>query len=103
MAPHSLIEAASMRKPVVDTNVGGIRELMKDNETGYLIEKGNVDDWIKKLSLLINNEEQRKIMGDFGRKFIEENFDWNKIAKEFSNILKNQGIIAKSISKNKTF
>ncbi len=89
MAPHSLIEAASMKKPVVATDIGGIKEIMKDNETGFLIEKGNVDEWIKKLSLLIDNEEQRKIMGDSGRKFVEENFTWDKIAKDFSDILKN--------------
>lgn len=89
MSPHSLIEAASMKKPVVATDIGGIKEIMKDNETGFLIEKGNVDEWIKKLSLLIDNEEQRKIMGDSGRKFVEENFTWDKIAKDFSDILKN--------------
>ena len=93
MAPHSLIEAASMKKPVVATNVGGIRELMKDNETGFLIEKGDVDGWIEKLSLLINDEQKREIMGEAGRRFVEENFDWNKIVKEFLNILKKQELI----------
>jgi len=38
---------------------------------------------------LIDDEEQRKIMGDSGRKFVEENFTWNKIAKDFLDILKN--------------
>ena len=28
-----------MKKPVVATNVGGIPELMKNNETGFLVEK----------------------------------------------------------------
>ena len=83
MSPLTLQEAQLMKKPVVATNVGGIPEIMKDNETGFLVEKGNTDEWIKKLSLLINDEQKRKIMGENGRKFIEENFSWNKIAKEF--------------------
>jgi glycosyltransferase involved in cell wall biosynthesis len=83
MSPLTLQEAQLMKKPVVATNVGGIPEIMKDNETGFLVEKGNTDEWIKKLSLLIDDEEKRKIMGENGRKFIEENFSWNKIAKEF--------------------
>jgi len=92
MAPHSLIEAASMEKPVVATNVGGIQEIMKNNETGFLIEKGDVDSWIEKLSLLVNNEQKRKVMGTSGKIFVEENFGWNEITKKFLEILKKQGI-----------
>jgi glycosyltransferase involved in cell wall biosynthesis len=89
MSPLTLQEAQLMRKPVVATNVGGISELMKDNETGFLVKKGNADELIEKLSLLINDKDKRKIMGDVGRKFVEDNFNWNKIAKEFVNIVKN--------------
>ena len=49
-------------------------------------------DWIEKLSLLINDEQKRKIMGEEGRKFVEENFNWNKIAREFLDIVKKHGI-----------
>jgi|TARA_B110000014_G_C20021537_1_gene530061 hypothetical protein len=89
MSPLTLQEAQLMKKPVVATNVGGIPELMKNNITGYLIEKGNSEEYIKKLSLLLNDEKRRAIMGESGREFIEENFNWSKIAKEFLIILKN--------------
>ena len=92
MSPLTLQEAQLMRKPVVATNVGGIPEIMKDIETGFLVEKGNSNEWIEKLSLLINNEEKRKIMGENGRKFIEENFSWNIIAKEFIKILEENNL-----------
>lgn len=92
MSPLTLQEAQLMRKPVVATNVGGIPELMKDNETGFLVGKGNAKEWIEKLSLLINDKEKRETMGNAGRKFVEENFSWDKIAKEFINILKKHNI-----------
>jgi len=95
MSPLTLQEAQLMKKPVIATNVGGIPELMKDNETGFLVEKGNSKELIEKLSLLINDKEKRKIMGENGRKFIEENFSWDKIAKEFLKILEKQGLIKK--------
>ena len=38
------------------------------------------------------HEQKRKIMGENGRKFIEENFSWNTIAKEFLKILEKNGI-----------
>ena len=81
-----------MKKPVVATNVGGIPELMKDGETGFLVEKGNSEEWIKKISILIDSKEKRKEMGENGRKFVEENFSWEKIAKEFLKDLEKDGI-----------
>jgi len=92
ISPLTLQEAQLMKKPVVATNVGGIPELMKNNETGFLVEKGDTYGLIEKLSLLINDKQKRKIMGEEGRKFVEENFNWNKIAKEFLDILKKHGI-----------
>jgi len=92
MSPLTLQEAQLMRKPVVATNVGGIPELMKDNETGFLVEKGDADGWIEKLSMLLKNEQKREMMGDAGRKFVEDNFNWNKIAEEFLDTLKNYNI-----------
>ena len=83
MSPLTLQEAQLMRKPVVATNVGGIPELMEDNKTGFLVEKGNSEEWIKKLSLLINDKEKREEMGNEGRSLVEENFSWNKVTKEF--------------------
>ena len=92
MSPLTLQEAQLMKKPVVATNVGGISELMKDNETGFLVEKGNPEELIEKISFLIDNEEKRDEMGIAGRKFVEENFSWEKIAKEFVNILEGYNI-----------
>jgi len=92
MSPLTLQEAQLMKRPVVATNVGGIPELMKNNETGFLVEKGDANGWIEKLSLLINDEQRRKDMGEEGRKFVEENFNWSKIAKEFLDILKKHGM-----------
>ena len=92
MSPLTLQEAQLMKKPVVATNVGGIPELMKDNETGFLVEKGNANEWIKKLSILIEDKQKRENIGNNGKKYEEENFSWNKIAREFLKNLEKNGI-----------
>jgi len=92
MSPHTVLEAAMMKKPIIATNVGGIPELMKDNETGFLVEKGNYEEIIKKILFLLENPEIAEKMGNAGKKFVEENFSWDKIAKEFLRILKQKGI-----------
>lgn len=83
MAPLTLLEAQLMEKPVLATRVGGIPELMNHEETGFLIEKGDVDEWINKITLLLNDQQKARSMGQAGRKFVEQRFTWEKIAKDF--------------------
>jgi len=87
MSPHTILEASLMEKPVIATNVGGIPELIQDGKTGFLVEKGDYNDLTEKIKTLVNNEDKRKDMGTSGRIFIDKNFNWNVIAKRFSNIL----------------
>ena len=88
MSPLTLLEAQLMKKPVIATNVGGIPELMKNGETGFLIEKNNSTDLKKKIILILQKIETND-MGEEGRKFVEENFSWEIIAKRFKKTLKN--------------
>ena len=88
MSPLTLQEAQLMEKPVIATNIGGIPELIKDGETGFLVEKGNSEELIEKILFLINNREKAIQMGQKGRKFIENNFSWEKVGENFINIMK---------------
>ena len=87
LASLSLKEAQLMKKPVIATNVGGNPEMMRDNITGYLVEKGNHDDIIEKISLLLNDKKLSENMGNAGRKFIEDTYSWEIITKNFIRIL----------------
>ena len=92
MSPLTLQEAQLMEKPVIATNVGGIPELMKDGETGFLIEKNNPDELFEKLSTLLNNLEKANEMGKKGKEFVKNNFNWDKICNDFLNHLKKHSI-----------
>ena len=92
MSPLTLQEAQLMEKAVVATNVGGIPELMKDGETGYLIEKDNPKELFEKLSILLNNLEKTKEIGKKGKEFVTKNFSWDKICNDFLNHLKKHNI-----------
>ena len=87
LASLSLKEAQLMKKPVIATNVGGNPEMMRDGITGYLVEKGNHDDIIEKISLLLNDKKLSENMGNAGRKFIEDTYSWEVITKNFIRIL----------------
>ena len=88
LAPLTLKEAQLMRKPVIATDVGGDKEMMIDNKTGFLVREGNHEDIIEKLSLLLENKQISNKMGIEGAKYIQEEFNWEKVAKNFLEIIK---------------
>lgn len=90
MSPLTLQEAQLMKKPVIATNSGGIPELMRNNETGFLVEKGDHQAWKDKITTLIEDKKLAERFGNNGRKFIEENFSWDTMAKNFVDILERQ-------------
>ena len=83
MSPLTLQEAQLMKKPVIATDVGGVSELMKDKVTGFLVKKGDSDDISEKIALLLNDKQRAMEMGEDGRKFVEDNFNWKVIATQF--------------------
>ena len=88
LAPLTLKEAQLMGKPVIATDVGGDKEMMKDEETGYLVKEGNPEDIIEKINELLENKIKSKEMGERGIEFVKEEFNWEKVAKNFLEIVK---------------
>ena len=89
MSPLTLLEAQLMEKPVIATNVGGIPELMKDGETGFLVTKNNPEELAEKISILVNDNKKSESMSKKGKDFVSTNFNWDKICHDFLDCLKN--------------
>ncbi|HVX49083.1 MAG TPA: glycosyltransferase [Chitinophagaceae bacterium] len=81
--PMSLIEAQFCGKPVVATDVGGVKDTFVDDETGYLVAPNNKDAFVEKLLLLIDNEATRLSMGEKATSFALENFSKTKEVNSF--------------------
>ena len=73
--PKSLLEAASVGRPIVTTNTIGCKESIIDNYTGLLVPVGNSRLLSKALMKLMESASLRKEFGLNGRKFAEDNFD----------------------------
>ena len=59
----SLVEAMSNGVPVVSSEISAIPEIVQDSATGYLCRPSDIESFIKKCSLLLENEEKRALMG----------------------------------------
>ena len=88
LAPLTLKEAQLMEKPVIATDVGGNKEMMVDRKTGFLVREGKSEDIVSKLNMLFSNEDLIREMGKDGRRFVEEEFNWEKVVKNFLQIIR---------------
>jgi len=88
LAPLTLKEAQLMEKPVIATDVGGDKEMMVDKKTGFLVKEGDANDIIKKLSRILENKQMATEMGKEGVEFIKKQFNWDRVAKNFLEIIK---------------
>jgi glycosyltransferase involved in cell wall biosynthesis len=86
--PRVVKEASLMEKPIVASNIGGIPEIVINNQTGYLCEIDNVDQWIGKIRFLLDNLDVARRFGKNARKFVKKTFDWRKIAERLLEILR---------------
>lgn len=68
------IEANLAGIPVIGSNIGGTRELIRDGVTGYLYEPDNTDELADKLELLIRDEALRHSLGAAARDFAKKDF-----------------------------
>ena len=89
MSPLTLLEAQLMEKPVIATNVGGIPELIEDGKSGFLIEKGDYQELINKINLILNDPALGKLLGKTGKDYVSNNFNWKKIADDFKQTVLN--------------
>ncbi len=83
---RAILEAMSSGLPIVSVKKGAIKDTVKENINGFLINsKKNIKELAEKLDILIKNEDLRKKFKKNSRKIIIENFTKEKKLNEFIN------------------
>lgn len=77
-----ILEAMANRLPVVATKVGGIPEIVRDNQTGILVKPRDIKELSSAITKLLKEDEKSKKMGEFARKIVEEKFDIKIMVRE---------------------
>jgi len=85
-----IAEAMAYGRPVVATRVGGIPEVVREHESGYLIERGDVAALAENLRALIDDPGRRIAMGKAGREKVQTLFDLQKNVKQ---LLESYGLV----------
>jgi len=83
------LEANSCSRPVIGAMTGGIPDVIKNNMTGYLIEPDDTQEIINKITLLLENKELAKKLGEEGRRRIaEDGLTWEAAGEKIRSILR---------------
>lgn len=83
--PVSLIEAQAGNIPVVTTDVGGVKDIILENETGFIVPIGNLEMYAEKVLDLVENEEKRLKMSQNGWNFVQDKFSYQTLVKNMDN------------------
>jgi glycosyltransferase involved in cell wall biosynthesis len=80
--PVSLIEAQAANKPIVTTDVGGVRDVVLENETAFITPSGDVASFADALLKLTENATRRQTMGQQGCSLVKDKFDKSRLVND---------------------
>ncbi len=75
------------KKPVIASNIGALREIVKDGDTGYLCEVNDVNSLCKAMNKIVSLDEiALNAMGKEGYNYVKEKYSWDNIADKVNGL-----------------
>jgi glycosyltransferase involved in cell wall biosynthesis len=85
--PRAVLEAMACGKPVVATRVAGVQEAVRDGETGYTVEVGDIGGLAEAALRLLRDEELKRRLGRNARLMVEEEFNYEKVIPKLAKLI----------------
>jgi phosphatidyl-myo-inositol dimannoside synthase len=86
--PLVYLEALAAATPVIGTDTGGAREVIRNGENGFLLAPGDVGGTAATIRALLANDAMRRAMGAHGQRLVTENYTWEKCAARYLAVYK---------------
>lgn len=90
--PYSVLETLVMGKPIIGSNLGGIPELVKDNENGLIYKYNDIKELEDKMQELFDNKEKAMQLGKMAKENAKKDFSkesyYNKIMDVYKEVQK---------------
>jgi glycosyltransferase involved in cell wall biosynthesis len=84
--PRSILEAMRAGLPVIASDVGGVKELVKDGETGFLIPRGDLHTMIDRIGRVVEEPVLRITMGKKNRRYFLEHFTYDRLLAKTTDV-----------------
>jgi glycosyltransferase involved in cell wall biosynthesis len=79
-----LLEAMSYMKPVVASNLGGITDIVKDRDTGLLVNEKDTNGLSEAIKAALTNPALAESLGKRGYEHVQKHFNWEKIVSQWT-------------------
>ena len=86
--PVSLIEAQAGGVPVVSTDVGGVRDVVLNGDTGFVVAVNDQESYVNRMLELIEDENKREKMSQNGWTFVQDKFHYKTLARNMDILYK---------------
>ncbi|RLF74337.1 MAG: hypothetical protein DRN55_00585 [Thermoplasmata archaeon] len=83
-----ILESMASGTPCVSSNVGGVREMIRQGVDGYYVDVGDTAGMAKRIVELLKNPERREEMAQLGMERIRSEWSWQRIAERYDVIYK---------------
>lgn len=83
----NVIEAALCGRPVVSSNLQGLKDAILEGENGLLVTPGESTTWVETLTPLITDEDKRRMLGERAAHYTKEHFHWDQISERYVSAL----------------
>ncbi len=80
--PVTIIEALAAGRPVVATNVGGVRDVVDEGVSGFLVRRGDTHAIAERLEVLARDPVRRSAMGEAGRTRVLERYAVSRLVDD---------------------
>jgi glycosyltransferase involved in cell wall biosynthesis len=87
--PTVLLEAFSMGKPVVTTDVGAIPGVVLNGQTGLIVQRRNSRQLAESILSLLSDERLSARMGELGQKIVRARYSWDSVARQILDVYNN--------------
>ena len=86
--PVSLIEAQAGGIPIVSTDVGGVRDIVLEGDTGFVVAVNDKESYVDRVLELIEHENKREKMSQNGWTFVQDKFHYETLVRNIDILYK---------------
>lgn len=84
----TIVEAMSHQVPVIATRVGGMPEVLQDEQGGYLVAPDDVEGLAQRILQLMGDEALRRQQGALGWRRFQQAFEATRMAREYADLVR---------------
>jgi len=95
--PIAVLEAMASSKPIISTDTGGVKEVIVEGKSGFLVPSRDMNKMSQRLAVLLNDENLRTQIGQNARKSLDSNFALTNMIRKseslYEDLLREKGVI----------